>query len=197
MQTLSPFCRRMGAPRAVCVPTAQERRICHSWERRTAWRSGSLLLGLRDKNSSLPTGAKHGGHHGHGGRHVRGLNARWAIQRERSLQPRVAGQTKSRAQNANCVQAQPGRGDRTRTCGLVVPNHARYQLRNTSTKASRLLGSLFVFLLYRKRRGSVKVIRYKPSPARLRWSPGIWRTGPGRFHTWFAPPCRKRSSGCG
>ena len=25
-----------------------------------------------------------------------------------------------------------GRGDRTRTCGLVVPNHARYQLRNTS-----------------------------------------------------------------
>ena len=25
-----------------------------------------------------------------------------------------------------------GRGDRTRTCGLLVPNQARYQLRNTS-----------------------------------------------------------------
>ena len=42
------------------------------------------------------------------------------------------GKRKGRTWNADCVQAQPGRGDRTRTCGLVVPNHARYQLRNTS-----------------------------------------------------------------
>ena len=28
--------------------------------------------------------------------------------------------------------ASRGRGDRTRTCGLLVPNQARYQLRNTS-----------------------------------------------------------------
>ena len=52
-----------------------------------------------------------------------------------------------------------GRSDRIRTCGIVVPNHARYQLRYTPktskdafaenclpAKADRLFG--FVFLYY-------------------------------------------------
>ena len=45
-------------------------------------------------------------------------------------------------------QLAAGRGYRTRTCGLVVPNHARYQLRNTSIQ----LPFLGAFLLYRKNR---------------------------------------------
>ena len=39
-----------------------------------------------------------------------------------------------------------GRGDRFRTCGLVVPNHARYQLRHTSIRL--LLSLTTMFILY-------------------------------------------------
>ena len=39
-----------------------------------------------------------------------------------------------------------GRGDRFRTCGLVVPNHARYQLRHTSLRP--LLPWTTIFILY-------------------------------------------------
>ena len=42
-----------------------------------------------------------------------------------------------RARSANCVQAQPGRGEETRTPDILLPKQARYQLRYTSIKSQR------------------------------------------------------------
>ena len=39
-----------------------------------------------------------------------------------------------RARGAMCVQAQPGRGEETRTPDILLPKQARYQLRYTSEK---------------------------------------------------------------
>ena len=44
---------------------------------------------------------------------------------------------KHRARSANCVQAQPGRGEETRTPDILLPKQARYQLRYTSIKSQR------------------------------------------------------------
>ena len=50
-----------------------------------------------------------------------------------------------KARSAYRLQAQPGRSDRTRTCGLMVPNHPLYQLSHTPT---------------------IKSIRHRPFPRR-------------------------------
>ena len=47
------------------------------------------------------------------------------------LARRAGGQNKTRAPQRPTGES---RGDRTRTCGLLVPNQARYQLRNTSAR---------------------------------------------------------------
>ena len=49
----------------------------------------------------------------------------------RPLARRAGGQNKTRAPQRPTGES---RGDRTRTCGLLVPNQARYQLRNTSAR---------------------------------------------------------------
>ena len=46
--------------------------------------------------------------------------------------PKCVPNNRSAADFNESAAHSDGRGDRTRTCGLVVPNHARYQLRNTS-----------------------------------------------------------------
>lgn len=56
----------------------------------------------------------------------------------------VSAQIK-KARSAYRLQAQPGRSDRTRTCGLMVPNHPLYQLSHTPT---------------------IKSIRHRPFPRR-------------------------------
>ncbi len=49
----------------------------------------------------------------------------------------VCQSKKHRARSANCVQAQPGRGEETRTPDILLPKQARYQLRYTSIKSQR------------------------------------------------------------
>ena len=58
-----------------------------------------------------------------------------------------------RARGAMCVQAQPGRGEETRTPDILLPKQARYQLRYTSEKNCYL----FYRLLRRKSRKSRRI----------------------------------------
>ena len=119
--------------------------------------------------------ANHKGSPGHGLE----LQNRCRCQRE------PQGKRKSRVLNATCVQAQPGRGDRTRTCGLVVPNHARYQLRNTSKKAfPEKSPNSTVSIIPEKEGGCQPIIRCRFWPGRLHWFLDTWRTNPDPSRTW-------------
>ena len=113
--------------------------------------SASRLSRTRKTEEHHNAGKKNRDHHKSDDRDLGAAACRW-VGVEKWI-PAVNASRKAKEKaglwNANCVQAQPGgRGDRTRTCGLVVPNHARYQLRNTSIQ----LPFLGAFLLYRKNR---------------------------------------------
>ena len=99
----------------------------------------------------------------------------------RGLEPRASCSQSRRA--TNCATP---RYEVVGLPGRILPNHARYQLRNTSGCAPRK-GARFIIA---KKRSGVNLIPCRPWPGPLRWSPGTWRTGPGRSRTWCAPPRR-------